>query len=344
MDTSMPASACAQHRPEYRRGQPPKSGYGFLKFILDTIEDLPEVRQLLAEIRRKRHNGRPGYPPCGMFRLLCLKHLLNERFNVQLLQRLRGSPKLLQICGLHKVPSETATSRFFRHISEYPDVIENATADMVNRLRGLYPDIGEIVSIDGTDIKAFANPKRNPVVDSDATWGVRTTKSKTGASMRGRKTEPFFGYKTIFLADATHNVPLGFVMKPANEGESPQLRDVVSKMIKTYDWFQPKFAVADRGFDSQRNHKFLIERGITPIIHIRKPSHGGLHDGIYSTKGAPTCLGGKAMTYIRTDADTGKHLYACPTGWMRQVQVGQAEHRRQVSGQPLGRPCGQPAE
>ncbi|MCY4579096.1 MAG: transposase [Chloroflexi bacterium] len=94
-------------------------------------------------------------------------------------------------------------------------------------------------------------------------------------------------------------------------------------MTETYGWLRPKFLVADRGFDSQQNHRFLIGRDIVPIIHIRKPTGGAsLHDGIYSTKGAPTCLGGKVMTYIETDADTGKHRYACPVGGCEKFRSG----------------------
>ena len=39
-----------------------------------------------------------------------------------------------------------------------------------------------------------------------------------------------------------------------------------------------------------------------------------MFDGIYTVDGAPTCMGGKPMEYVRTDPKTGHHLYRCPPG------------------------------
>ena len=47
-----------------------------------------------------------------------MKHLLNERFAVGFLERLRSSPRLQQICGLDKTPSESTFSRFFTLLSD----------------------------------------------------------------------------------------------------------------------------------------------------------------------------------------------------------------------------------
>ena len=73
--------------------------------------------------------------------------------------------------------------------------------------------------------------------------------------------------------------------------------------------------VADRGYDAQENHEFLNDLGIIPIIHIKKSTaEDGLHDGLYSTKGLPTCDGEKEMEYVWSDRMTGEHLYRCPPG------------------------------
>ena len=59
---------------------------------------------------------------------------------------------------------------------------------------------------------------------------------------------------------------------------------------------------------------FLHRRGIAPVIHIRRLPNNALFDGIYTVDGAPTCMGGKPMEYVRTDPKTGHHLYRCPAG------------------------------
>ena len=209
-------------------------------------------------------------------------------------------------------------SRFFRHISEHVELIEDAMPNMVNRLRERRPDVGRIVNIDSTDIEAYANPNRNPIIDEDARWGVRTPKNR----YKAREVEPFFGYKLHFLSDAVHDVPLSYVLLPANKNDSPQLPQVVRKAQQTYDWLEPEFLVADRGYDALSNHEFLVNRSITPIIHIRKPAHTKLHHGIYETMGSPICLGGMTMTYVRTDPVTQRHLYRCPTEGCTKFQKG----------------------
>ena len=321
MSQPISASAYKHITPTHARGQPPKSGYGFLRFVLDSIEELPKAQDFIKKINYQRRNTRPGYSPAAMLRLLCLKYLLNERYNVQLLERLRASPALLKLCGLESLPSESTMSRFFRHISDHVELIEDAMPNMVNLLREKRRDIGRIVSQDSTDIEAYANPNRNPVIDGDAKWGVRTPKNRSKA----REVESFFGYKLHLLSDAVHDVPLSYVLLPANENDSPQLPQVVRKAQQTYDWLKPEYLLADRGYDAQSNHEFLVKRGIAPIIHIRKPAHTKLHDGVYGTMGAPTCLGGMEMTYVRTDSETGQHLYRCPAGGCEKFQKGQGK-------------------
>ena len=39
-------------------------------------------------------------------------------------------------------------------------------------------------------------------------------------------------------------------------------------------------------------------------------------------KGAPTCMGSQPMEYVRTDWDTGKHLFRCPTGGCSLKETG----------------------
>ena len=76
--------------------------------------------------------------------------------------------------------------------------------------------------------------------------------------------------------------------------------------------------IADRGYDSQVNHVFLAQRGITPIIHIRNPTASdGLYDGLYDKKGAPVCDGRTPMEYIASDPQSGYHLFRCPPAGCR---------------------------
>ena len=117
------------------------------------------------------------------------------------------------------------------------------------------------------------------------------------------------------VSNATHGVPLAFIVTPANESDSTQLPSVTRKVLAAHPWIEPRAFLADRGYGSLPNHKFLFDLGIIPVIHIRKPTaKDGLYDGIYTESGQPACMGGETMEYVRTDQETGAHLFRCQAG------------------------------
>ncbi len=309
--------ACIKCKASRNSLQPAKSGYGFLRTVLDEIEGTPEAQAFLKEILDLRRNTRPGYPPRAMFRAFCLKYLLGEEFNVGLIQRLRDSAKLRQLCGFKsEVPSESALSRFFTKLANRADLIEQSISSIVDHLRTHLPDMGDAVAIDSTDVSAYANPKRNPVIDSFAAWGPRTMKTRM-KTPRGKQ-EPYFGYKVHMLSDVNYGVPITYRLQPANINDTKELQPVYDKASARHTWLQPEYFVADRGYDAMTHHKYLVAKDIKPIIHIRRATgtkpgkYDHLHGGIYNTIGQPTCMGGRAMDYVQTDPNTGHHLYRCP--------------------------------
>ena len=114
------------------------------------------------------------------------------------------------------------------------------------------------------------------------------------------------------LSDATYGLPLDFIITPANDSDSPMLPPVVQQARETYPWLKPKFLLADKGYDALSNHECLVQQRTIPVIHLRKPKEGTLHDGIYDENGSPTCQGMVSMDYIRTDKASGHHLFRCP--------------------------------
>ena len=298
--------------------QPPKSGYGFLVQVLDNLD----TADLIKTLQSYRANGRPGYNPEAMYRAYCAKFILNIRYNNQLLERLRGSRKLRDVCGFDDdVPSESTLSRFVSRLANHQALIEESLVKVTNQLRDLVPTVkrrenrqdqplpplGAVLAIDSTLFLTYSNPNRKVVSDPTPAGGVKhSSRTKEG------KTEWGFGYKMHLVSDATHGVPLAFTITPANANDSTELPTVVSKTLDTYPWMEPGCLLADRGYDSQTNHRYLLKLGIIPVIHIRKPTaEDGLYDGIYNAEGKPVCLGGKSMDYVKTDPETGQHLFRC---------------------------------
>ena len=77
----------------------------------------------------------------AMWRAVCMKYLMGERFTVGFLERLRSSPRLQQICGLNSIPSESTFSRFFSLLSGSMSSNE-AIAEMVGKLKAHLPSLG----------------------------------------------------------------------------------------------------------------------------------------------------------------------------------------------------------
>ena len=245
-----------------------------------------------------------------MWRAYLIKFCLKIRFNNDLLERLRGNPKLREVCGFgSEVPSESAFSRFISRLADHQPLVHQCLVGLTNKLRKALPSLGKVVAIDSTLFPSYSNPNRRHVSDPDARWGLKhSARAKVGGEEFG------WGYKMHLLSDTTHGLPLDFIITPVIQGDSPMLPSVVQQAQQTYPWLRPQFLLADKGYDSQANHAFLVKKGVTPVIHLRKGHNGALHGGIYTADGAPTCLGQVGMEYHGTDRNTGHHLFRCPKG------------------------------
>ena len=260
--------------------QVPKSGYGFVKAVLDCFSACTEG--LAAKLDSShRTGGNPGYPARQMLRLQVLKYLLNERFANRFLDRVNNEPLLLELCGMSRIPSEVAFSRFKNHrLAPHQDELDQVIALVVEdcaagieELRGANavpadsPTLGEILAIDATDIPAYANPNRETPADLNAAWGYRTPKNKSPKAEKGKK-DLFFGYDADVISDAHYGLPFYLSVRPANLNEGPRLRADLDAALQLHPWLKPSVLTADKGYHAGYNFSYLVNRGIQPIISI----------------------------------------------------------------------------
>ena len=224
---------------EPRQEQPtaPAEDYTTIEMVLDIICALPSVQDLLADLGAKRQRvGLKGYNPLTMFRLFLARYMVSERYVVRFIRRLEMTPRLREVCALTgSIPAESTFSRVFKEIAKEPVRLESAHSEIVELLRVHFPQLGQRVSVDSTDIQGWSNPKRSEPSDPSAAWGVRTAKSHSTNSKGGKKaTEYFYGYKAHCLCDSIFGIPLSNITLPANENDSPQLQKVLQKAQDTY--------------------------------------------------------------------------------------------------------------
>ena len=184
-----------------------------------------------------------------------------------------------------------------------------------------------------------------PSKDPNAKWGHRTAKNvrsakpssgkrgKGGSSKKGKangtstdagtesgrkesKDEFYFGYKVNVIADANYGLPLFGVTRPANASDVVVMIQDLDDCLALYETLGPRYFLGDKGYDRLENIQHLVSVGLIPVVAVRLPAKDEegqrLYDGIYEADGRPTCVGGKPMEYVETDAEG--HLFRCPAG------------------------------
>ena len=222
-----------------------------------------------------------------------------------MIQHLHESASARWACGItDAIPSESQLSRFNAHLEHHLPAVEACLLRATESLQGYLPGLGTDVAIDSTNVDAFANPNRKRVIDPDAQWGVK----HSARSKAKGKTDYFFGYKAHVLCDADYGIPLALRVTPGNKGDSTMLPPLLKLARENYPWLSMEHVIADRGYDSEPNHRAVVQLGAVPIIHIRDTART---KSLYSAvAGAPTCMGGVPMQYVRTNAE-GHHLFRC---------------------------------
>ena len=307
--------------------QAPRSGYEFLRAILDHFSQASEhLAQALDEPHRRGRGGRPGYHAAAMLRLHLLQFVLRERYANRFLRLVATNPRFLELCDLVGAPTEGTYSRFKKallpHRGSVNQMMAAATTKCETEIERLKesgiipadaPRLGEIIAFDATDVEGYGNPRRKPAADQEARWGYRTPKNKSQA--KGEK-EFFYGYKVHAGHDAYYGLPLYGTVAPANVSEGPRLRPDLDALLKLHPDLKPRYLLADKAYHAFYNFRHAANLGIIPIIDIPRPTQDKatkrrLYDGIYTADGRPTCVGQQPMDYLGTDLD-GAHWFRCP--------------------------------
>ena len=274
----------------------------------------------------------------SMFRVFCLKHLIEEGTNTGLRERLSETQAYLNICDLPRVPSYATLSRGFASLANVfgeQSVLGKIIVELVNKLREITLEhgFGEGFAIDSTDTEAWEKPKGEEATDAlKPKWGYRTPKGKRKPSRRTRSRarnrrasvngkgfpkdgEIFFGYQAQSMSDVTLGIPIVFDFMPANESDNPQFIPLMEKAMRLYHWFEPDYVAADKGYDSAENHRFEYANGIDAVIPLRRTNASdGMYADVFDVHGNLTCDDETPMNFLRTEVVDGSvyHLFACP--------------------------------
>ena len=283
------------------------------------------AEKIIGALEREHWTGRKGYSIRGMWSAL-IAGLLNQCYTLSAVVRLLARDKDTRIiCGFSRdnIPSEDALSRFLKRLVAHEDLLEECFAGLVKELRHLLPGFGDKLTVDSTEVKAYANGNRPKPADPDARWGAKGTSHKglkitseipaDGGDKKSRKkrdTYYWFGYKLHKVVDALYELPVSFTVTPANVADTVQIETLLQKAGADHEETKPQAIIADKGYDSQANCQFIYGQcKSAPIIPIRERAGEQLPD-ICNAKGTPSCSCGLEMVYWGKDGNYLK--YRCP--------------------------------
>ena len=235
------------------------------------FEALPDG-ELVEALEATRRTGRPGYPIRVMWRTLVASFYLGIIHDTDLVRALRSNPLLAATCGINSpdgVPTKFAYCRFRKKLVGFDDLVEGVLSSCVDLLHETLPGFGRTIAVDSTDLKAWANGLHQ---DTDPDAG-------TGAKHKSSRRVFWYGYKAHVAVDADSELPVSFHVTAANVYDGAHLPKALQEAKRQFDWFAPKYVLADKGYDSKECFRFVGEEmNAIPVIDVQKRRMGRVRE------------------------------------------------------------------
>lgn len=289
-------------------------------FELQNILDSIDPTALIDRLKSARRNGRPGHSLNALWRAYILSFALNLPSTNALIRMLGSHAELRMLCGFGgALPHRSTFNRFIMRLDDHSDLVTELMRPLTDTLKRELEGFGRFAAMDSTSVRTHGNPHRKVLSDLDATW----TMKHSSRAKRKDGMEWFYGYKLHMIADATYGIPIVAYVTTASRHDSRELPNLLDAAHEAHEWFDPRYVIADRGYDSKANHHEVLSRNAIPIIGIRRANGGKLIEGKFTTNGVPVCESNTPMTYVRSEEGKG-HLYECraecqcPSEWVNR--------------------------
>lgn len=301
-----------------------------LRLLLDNLPD----ESLMCELEKRRGNGRDDYPIRPLWNSL-LSCIVFQHTSIEGLRReLKRNGQLRWICGfdlfrgVSSVPPSWVYTRFLQSLYDCQVLVDRLFNELVAELQDLLPDFGNILAIDGKAIESHGNPRgedadgrRDGRRDLDAVWGVKTYKGKRDDGTAWKKTKSWFGYRLHLIADATYELPVGYMLTNASQAEQPTGLALIDDLAGSHPDLMRRCdnLLGDKGYDGTKYHAGLWDNyRIKCVIDIRDQWKDGEQDRVVT--------GLKNVTY---DHCGTVFCYCMKTGERREMAFGGFEKDRE---------------
>lgn len=277
--------------------------------------DSPEIGRLIADLEATRWTGRPGYPIRALTGMALAKSLYAIPTWTKTVALVREHWALQRALGCEgEVPSIYSCYRYAEKLRAHSDKLERCIDNVVEGLREKLPSYGRDLSVDASDVPAFANGhhftldghERKHYSDPDASWGHRSAVSV-------RKGGAFYGYKLHLAACVKTGLPVSWRVETAKEAESPVAPSLIDEARRR--GAMAATAAMDKGYDSGPLHAACAERDCLPVIPLRET--GAVKKGEHLP---PLCDHGE-WKFAGSDRKRGASKWRCPTGECRPAST-----------------------
>lgn len=241
----------------------PRSRVAKLAVILDS----PEIKRLIEDLEGTRWTGRPGYPTRALLGVALTKSLYGFPTWSRTVALVHEHEALQRVLGAS--PSVYAAYRFAAKLRAHGEMLAGCTERVLSRLASENPGMGVNIAIDASDLPAYANGQRflpnggrerkaEEYSDQDAAWGHRSAVST-------RKGGGFYGYRIHAAVCAATGLPLVWETAAADVHESTLVAPLLDRLQA-----RPESCAMDKGYDLPPLYAECLDRGLHPIIPLRK--------------------------------------------------------------------------
>jgi transposase len=278
--------------------------------------DSPEIGQLIERLEATRWTGRPGYPVRAMVGLALVKSLYAVPTWTKTVALVREHWALQRALGCEgNPPSVYAAYRFAEKLRKHGSMVERCIDAVIEGLRSKLPSYGRDLSIDASDMPAYANGQRyvskggrerERYSDPDATWGHRSAVST-------RKGGGFYGYRLHAAVCSSTGLPVAWAVETAKANESKTVAPLLDAVKRR--GLMATTAAMDKGYDVGPVYENCAERDCLPIIPLRQTT--GVKRGDHLP---PRCEHGE-WQFGGSDRKRGASKWRCPTGECKPASV-----------------------
>jgi transposase len=206
------------------------------------------VNKAVVSVEPKRR-GNPGYGRLKALRVLVYARLKGLENDTRIVEHLKKHELAARTLGLRCVPDRTTVGRWWKRY--------------LSQLEETFKKLSNMVQL--------VTPTTHLIVDSTPLVDLYDMEAKWGITRKG----PFRGFK-LHAAVNQQGLPLKAVVTTGNLYDSPLLPKLLEDLEADY-------VLADSGYDSLRNIKFVLAMGAQPVIAVnprqgtqRKVVHGEL--------------------------------------------------------------------